>query len=283
MGRRSNPSPGDVSLDGRDDGSSTSAVSQQQPREEPRELKWRKVRLHKIVKPVLTGEDASSSASRNKEDAERTAAMDRRIAELIPGLADLNVSSANASAPKAMQIASEIRAKQLARRQEAHRAESVELANIYDMSLPNPVETTKIPPPGEWEQELRPRVRKVNLSSYQFEMINYQRMILKRNVWYYRDRMSVPRGPCPLHVLKDAWVQGMVDENTLMWGRGLVDWLPAKNIKLLLPLVRTPEVKLGAWMKRTFSLKPALNRIREQRKEHRNPEDGRSQQVEYMR
>jgi hypothetical protein len=31
--------------------------------------------------------------------------------------------------------------------------------------------------------------------------------------------MSVPRGPCPLHVLKDCWVQGVVDENTLVWGQ----------------------------------------------------------------
>lgn len=34
-----------------------------------------------------------------------------------------------------------------------------------------------------------------------------------------RDRMSVPRGPCPLHVLKDCWVQGVIDENTLVWGQ----------------------------------------------------------------
>jgi len=41
----------------------------------------------------------------------------------------------------------------------------------------------------------------------------------------FRDRMSVPRGPCPLHVLKDCWVQGVVDENTLVWGQvGGVVW-----------------------------------------------------------
>ena len=60
---------------------------------------------------------------------------------------------------------------------------------------------------------------------------------------YYRDRMSVPRGPCPLHVLKEAWVQGVIDENTMVWGHGLYDWLPARNIKLLLPMVLTPEGK----------------------------------------
>lgn len=53
--------------------------------------------------------------------------------------------------------------------------------------------------------------------------------------------MSVPRGPCPLHVMKDAWVQGIVDENTLVWGQGLIDWLPMKNVKLLVAQVRTPE------------------------------------------
>ena len=41
-------------------------------------------------------------------------------------------------------------------------------------------------------------------------------------------------------------------------------------------------VRLGAWVKRTFSLKPALERIRENRKEQRNPEH-LSQQVERMR
>lgn len=56
--------------------------------------------------------------------------------------------------------------------------------------------------------------------------------------------MSVPRGPCPLHVLKDCWVQGTIDENTLVWGQGLIDWLPMRNIKLLVAQVRTPEGKL---------------------------------------
>jgi hypothetical protein len=46
------------------------------------------------------------------------------------------------------------------------------------------------------------------------------------------------------------------------------------------------EVRLGAWIKRTFSLKPALNRIRESRKDFRgNPDDPDSftKQVDAMR
>jgi hypothetical protein len=41
-------------------------------------------------------------------------------------------------------------------------------------------------------------------------------------------------------------------------------------------------VRFGAWVKRTFSLKPALERIRERRPEARNPEKV-SFQVERMR
>lgn len=29
----------------------------------------------------------------------------------------------------------------------------------------------------------------------------------QKNVWYYRDRLNVARGPCSLPVLKEAWVQ----------------------------------------------------------------------------
>jgi hypothetical protein len=41
-------------------------------------------------------------------------------------------------------------------------------------------------------------------------------------------------------------------------------------------------VRFGAWMKRTFSLKPALNRIREQRAFARSVEN-QTKQVEWMR
>ncbi|KAG1675778.1 hypothetical protein FOA52_012434 [Chlamydomonas sp. UWO 241] len=235
----------------------------------------RKVRVHKIRRDVNSADEVALSKG---EKQERDAALDRRIAELIPGLADLSVSAP----PGASAIASEVRQKLLSR-EDAHKAELLELRSIYDMAKPNAVESA-LPAGGmdEWEQTMRPRVRKVQLSPYQYEMINYQRMLMRKNTWYYRDRMSVPRGPCPLHVLKDAWVQGVIDENTLMWGQGLADWLPAKNVKLLLPMVRTPEVQLGAWMKRTFSLKPALNRIRETRKDVRVA-GNLSMQVEAMR
>ena len=51
----------------------------------------------------------------------------------------------------------------------------------------------------------------------------------------------VPRGPCTLHVLRDCWVHGVVDENTLVWGQGLCDWLPIRNVRTLVPQIRTVE------------------------------------------
>lgn len=157
----------------------------------------RKLRIHKI-------RPQSANVQDERVENERNADLDRRIAELIPGIADLSVSSAAMVAPKAAATAAEIRKQKLSR-EEAHRAELTELNTIFDMSMPNKVDNER--PDGPWTQELRPRVRRVQLSPYQYEMINYQRMLMRKNIWYYRDRMNVPRGPCPLHVLKDAWVQ----------------------------------------------------------------------------
>ena len=255
---------------GSDETSESQDVESESINGEQRPQRYRKIRIHKIRPQSATPDAAASS------DKGLNAAMDRRIAELIPGLAGLKV---NASGESSLKVAGEVRAKQMAK-QNASMAEVLELKTIYDMSKPHPLDNEVHQ--GPWDQQLRPRVRKVQLSAYQYEMINYQRMLMRKNVWYYRDRMNVPRGPCPLHVLKDAWVQGVVDENTLMWGQGLYDWIPAKNIKLLLPMIRTPEVMLGAWMKRTFSLKPALNKIRESRKEQREP-GNLSKQVDSMR
>lgn len=56
-----------------------------------------------------------------------------------------------------------------------------------------------------------------------------------------RDRMSSPRGPCSLPVMREAWVHGVIDENTLVWGQGLADWLPVRNVRTLVPQIRTLE------------------------------------------
>ena len=60
-------------------------------------------------------------------------------------------------------------------------------------------------------------------------------------------------------------MNGIIDQDTLVWGQGLADWLPVKNVRTLVPQIRTVEVQVATWMKKTFSLKPALNQIRKQR------------------
>lgn len=86
---------------------------------------------------------------------------------------------------------------------------------------------------------------------------------------YYRDRLNVPRGPATLPVLREAWIHGVIDEHTLIWGHGLMDWLPARNVRTLVPQIRTVEVAVATWVKKQLVLKPALAAARRARAEHR--------------
>jgi len=106
-----------------------------------------------------------------------------------------------------------------------------------------------------WVPKERPVVTQ-KPSFNRLEQYDYVREITKRNVWYYRDRISVPRGPCTLPVLRECWVNGVIDENTLIWGHGLMDWLPVKNVRTLIPQIRTPEGKIpwkGALIRQSFT------------------------------
>ena len=78
-------------------------------------------------------------------------------------------------------------------------------------------------------------------------------------------------------MLREAWVHGVIDENTLVWGQGLIDWLPARNIRTLIPQIRTLEVQLATAIKKAFVLRPALKAARRLRAEAR-PE-GETEQV----
>ena len=71
----------------------------------------------------------------------------------------------------------------------------------------------------------------------------YTKEVMKDNIWYYRDRLNIARGPCDINTLRKCWISGLIDENTLMWGHGLDEWLPAKNIKTLINQIRTIEGK----------------------------------------
>ena len=142
----------------------------------------RKVRVHK-----LRGAPSASL----QQSPSLQAQMDRRIAEIIPGLADLSVSGADRDG--ALAAARDLREQRL-RREAALAAELKELEDIYDFSVPNAVDRPAAAAAalagaggsGPWKQQLRAKPRRIVLSPYQYEMINYQRMLLRKNIWYYR-------------------------------------------------------------------------------------------------
>ena len=43
-----------------------------------------------------------------------------------------------------------------------------------------------------------------------------------------------------------------MDEHTMMWGNGLGDWIPARNVRGLIPLIRNPPTILMSWIVRKF-------------------------------
>merc|ERR1712224_371729 len=88
---------------------------------------------------------------------------------------------------------------------------------------------------------------------------------ISRNVWYYRDRFFTPRGPCTLPVMREAWTKGIIDDKTLVWANGLIDWIPIRNVVLLVTAIRTPEVQIVTWLKKKIVLEPKLRQVRKER------------------
>merc|ERR550514_1907375 len=93
----------------------------------------------------------------------------------------------------------------------------------------------------------------------------WKNAVIARNIWFYRDRLSTIRGPCTLPVLREAWIKGIIDDKTLIWGNGLIDWIPIRNVCLLSSAIRTPEVQIASWLKKKISFEDKLNQIRRER------------------
>ena len=100
------------------------------------------------------------------------------------------------------------------------------------------------PKPRKAKKNVAPKVfvpRKGMPDSDEIYMIDYVRNQTAGNAWFYKDRCGVSRGPAPITTMREAWVHGLVDENTLVWGEGLGDFLPIKNVRTLIPQIRIPE------------------------------------------
>lgn len=81
----------------------------------------------------------------------------------------------------------------------------------------------------------------IALTLNQKSQINFVKTAIKENIWYYRDRLNISRGPCDIHILRQCWINGIIDQNTLIWGIGIDDWIPLRNIRNLIVLIRIPE------------------------------------------
>lgn len=55
------------------------------------------------------------------------------------------------------------------------------------------------------------------------------------------DASYVLHGKAVVWLTFSGFVQGIVDENTLVWGHGLADWLPIRNVRTLVAQIRTVE------------------------------------------
>merc|ERR1711976_513338 len=108
------------------------------------------------------------------------------------------------------------------------------------------------------------------LTLNQKSQISYVKTITKNNIWYYRDRLNIARGPCDIHILRKCWIDGIIDQNTLVWGQGLDSWLPLKNISTLILQIRLPEVQIATFIKKNFVIKPNINEIRKRNKNRRS-------------
>ena len=95
------------------------------------------------------------------------------------------------------------------------------------------------PPSQPWQ--FKPYRGHKGVSDSDLFIINYVRTMTKKNPWYYRDRCGAARGPATMPIMREAWVNGIIDQNTLVWGQGLADFLPIKNVRTLTGQIRTPE------------------------------------------
>ncbi|KAK3253011.1 hypothetical protein CYMTET_37717 [Cymbomonas tetramitiformis] len=106
---------------------------------------------------------------------------------------------------------------------------------------------------------------KKSLKKEQAEKENYAFLALEDNIWYYRDRQNLPRGPCPLNSLRMAWINGIIDENTIVWGQGLEEWVPIRNVSALPALIRNFEVVVLTWAKKKLFMDRQLAQCKAQR------------------
>ena len=103
--------------------------------------------------------------------------------------------------------------------------------------------------------------------------------VIRKNVWFYRDRTGLPRGPCTLNTVRKCYANGIVDQHTLFWGNGLGDWVPLRNIRGMSASLNDPKTKFVKFLVDTFAFP------KKDRRENRNAlyDEGFAQSPSYNR
>ncbi|KAJ7539622.1 hypothetical protein O6H91_11G102000 [Diphasiastrum complanatum] len=74
----------------------------------------------------------------------------------------------------------------------------------------------------------------------------YSDFVMRSGGWYYKDRLGRTRGPMELVQLKTAWVGGIIDKNTFIWGDDLDEWAPIGMVYGLQTAICTPDIRIAA-------------------------------------
>uniref|UniRef100_A0A7S0SEB6 GYF domain-containing protein n=1 Tax=Mantoniella antarctica TaxID=81844 RepID=A0A7S0SEB6_9CHLO len=89
--------------------------------------------------------------------------------------------------------------------------------------------------------------------------------LIYNKIFWYRDRSGLPRGPMTVDVLKRCWVNGIVDENTLMWGNGQGDWVPLRNLRGMAEVLHNPMIVFLKWVNEKVAYPKEERRANRQR------------------
>jgi hypothetical protein len=88
--------------------------------------------------------------------------------------------------------------------------------------------------------------------------------VCRGNIWFYRDRTGLPRGPMTITTVRKAYINGVVDQHTLFWGNGLGDWVPLRNIRGMASCLSDPKTRFVQFLINRFAFP------KKQRRENRD-------------
>ncbi|EQC36197.1 hypothetical protein, variant [Saprolegnia diclina VS20] len=74
--------------------------------------------------------------------------------------------------------------------------------------------------------------------------------------WFYANDDDVIHGPATLELLRNLWLRGELQTDTIVWRLGLTEWLSIGELPSLLSCLNTKDAIHASLLKRSASLKP---------------------------